>query len=585
MLSKNVFRPAYATASCSKGQSSIDKKLSSFAFASSEENDFNSFSRSSSGSSAGGFRSPKKPQKKTVTLEIPGKTLAIAAAVILGFVLLISLISGALFSGSDDIMYEDNAFAAFEDLDGTYRVTMNGKVIKDVFLNEVKLTAAKNNSFAYVETVVDDATNVYLLDNNKLKLLCEGVDKVLSLADYAPGVVYKYGDRVEYFYDGLLTSLARNDDHTPENFVISPDGTAIAYTIKNKNDSSIKDLYVYTVDQSGPEARSIGTVSTLPVSISNNGDYVVAYTESGDSKDLYLMVQHNKYRIGNIDGSFDSLVCTNAYASEIVFTTKSGTDYRTYIYNCTERKKDVTVAHHVSNGYAVPQIIDPKLCTPESFKKCYFQDIKASLTIYVNKKYEAIKVSDYLGKIDENERFLYIINEQREDMLIQIELLGERFGKDNNRSTSIATDVKDFVLTQKGNIYYTDGYGDLYFFKLAKGKAARITNDVDKLSFYDYANELYFEKIDSVETHGTYRTSEGSDHETFKFGKTTLTTLPTFTNTYSKNSYACYYDDTTDNYLLFYTSNGNSFKQIAECEKITSSSVSYLKALIDDLLS
>ena len=103
--------------------------------------------------------------------------------------------------------------------------------------------------------------------------------------------------------------------------------------------------------------------------------------------------------------------------------------------------------------------------------------------------------------------------------------------------------------------------------------------------FYTYSNELYFEKVDSVETHGTYKTSEGSNHESFEFGKITLTTLPDLTNTYSKKSYACYFDETTDNYILFYTSNGRSFRKVAECEKITAVHKNYLEAMVDDLLS
>ena len=581
MLPNNKFRPAYAAGESMDKPSWINKKYDSIS-KDSYENDFKSFS---SGSSSGSSRPQRNRGKKTVTLEVPGKTLAVAAAVILCIVLLVTLIISTASSRGDAISYKDNAFSAYEDIDGTYRVVMNGKATVDIFDKEVKLVEAKDSSFAYVEATVNNATNVYLLDGGKLKLLCEGVDEVLAYSEYVPGVVYKYGDRVEYYFDGLLTSLARNNDSLPKNFVISPNGKCVAYTIRNKNDSNVYDLYLYTTEMSGPEARSNGTVSTVPVSISNDGKYIVVYTQNGESKDLYLLSGADKYRINDIEGSFDALTCTNADASEIVFTTKIGADYRSYVYNCTEIKKGVTAAHLISNGYALPQIIDPKTCTLESFKKCYFQDVKVSLTVYINKKYDSIKVSDYIGQIDSEERFLYIINEQRDDMLIQVELLGEKFGKDSNRSVAIATDVKAFVITEKGNIYYTDGYGDLYFYKLAKAKATRITNDVTDLFFYTYANELYFEKADSVDAHGTYRTTEGSDHQTFEFGKMKLTSLPEITNRYSKKSYACYLDKTTDNYVLFYTSNGRSFKKVSECNKITATHKNYLEKLAEDAVS
>ena len=99
------------------------------------------------------------------------------------------------------------------------------------------------------------------------------------------------------------------------------------------------------------------------------------------------------------------------------------------------------------------------------------------------------------------------------------------------------------------------------------------------------ANELYFEKVDSVESHGVYRTSEGSDYDSFEFGRMELTTMPKITNTYSKKSYATYYDSLTDNYVLFYTSNGRSFKKVSECEQIFSTHINYLESTTKGLNS
>ncbi len=569
MFLKHNSRPALAFASASAGsmdkQSWSEKKSDSFAFSSSQSNDFNSFS---SGSANDQNKAPKKPKRKKVTLEVPGRRIAIIAAVIVGVILLIALVSGMLLSKSDDIMYEDNAFAAYQESDDAYRVVMNGKVLKDVFAGEVKLTEAKDKSFAYVEAVVEDAINVYILDDNKLTLVCEGVNRVLALADYAPGVVYEYRNKVEYYYDGAQTSLSRKDDALPQNFVIAPDGTAVAYTIANKENSSINGLYVCTVDRAVPEAISTGNVSMLPVSISNNGVYIVACAENTQNRNLYLISNDNKYKIGGVDGAFEKLIACNTDGTEIVFSTTNGTDSRSYIYNCAEIKKDTTSAHHISNGIAMPQITNPEICAPESFKKCYFQDIKARLTIYVNKKYESVKVSDYIGQIDPQERFLYVINEQK-DMLVQIELLGERFKKDDNRSTNIATDVENFILTNKGNIYYTDSHGDLYFYKLTKGKPSRITNSVDGLTFYNYANQVMFEKVEDGDISGIYMSEEGSDYEALTFDKVTPTSLPNLTNVYSKKSYAYYYDEAAGSYVLFYTSNGKSFKKIADCDDIS----------------
>ncbi len=577
MFLRNNYRPAFASASPVDKPSKTAKGYDGIMFGSSETDDFRSFS--SSGYSKEPRRS-QKPPRRTMTLEVSGRSIAIAIASILAVILVIILAVILLTSGSDNIEYRNNAFSSYKTIDGSYRVSMNGKVMSTVFENEVELTPAKDNSFAYVVTEVGEKENVYILDGGKLKLELEGVDDVLALADFAPGIVYSMGGRIEYSYDDTTVSLARNNDSTPKNFVISPDGSAMAYTIKNKNDQSIDDLYIYTSKQSAPEARSSGKASTIPVSVSNGGEFIVAYAINGDAKELYLVVENERHKINDVNGIFNEITYQNADGSEILFTTLVGKEYHSYIYNCNKMKKKSNSAFDLGAGFSVPQIDDPSIACLETLKECYYQNITNEISFYVNKKYETNAIATYLGVFDPDMKYLYFINDERE-VLVQLEVnKGE-----GEAASSIATDVKDFVITQKGNIYYIDGYGDLYFYKMSKAKPDRITSDVTKLNFYDCANDLYFEKIDSVEATGTYKTSEGSDHEDFEFGKQKLKTLPIFTNKYSKKTYAYYYNEEKDNYILFYSSNGRSFKKIAECEKIDQTHASELQEKIDDLLS
>ena len=580
MFFKRTSRPAFAYATASAGamgnQSMSDKKYENFAFASSQSNDFNSFGSSSSAKSQ--KSAPKRPNQKKVTFEIPGKRIAIITAVVIAIIVVAALVIGLFLSKSGDIVYEENTFVSYQEQDSTYRIAMNGKVLKDVFTGEVKLTPAKDNSFAYVEALVEDKVNVYILDNNKLTLICEGIDNVLALADYVPGVVYKDDIRVEYYFDDTHTSLAGKDDYLPENFVISPDGTAISYTKKNKNNTEIKDLFLCTAERTTPKAITTGSISMIPVALSNNGEHLVAYVETADVKTLYLISGNSKQKISGVEGSFEALTAINADSTEIVFTAKNGVDTRTYVYNCTETKKDETVAHSVSSGVALPQITDPAVCTRESFKKCYFQNnsAEAPLTVYVNKKYEAVKISDYVGKIDAEEKYLYVINNQRGDnQLIQIKLLGESSGKNNKATTKqMASGVVDFVITNKGNIYYKNTSGDLFCQKLSKTKPSRIAKSIDEFVFYNYSNQVLFEKTDISGVKTVYVTEEGSKAEQFTFGKVEPTSLPTFTNAYSKKTYVYFYDDTSDMYTLFYTSNGKSFSKVAECDNILLEQVS-----------
>ncbi len=590
MFMRNGSYPIPAFAHASYADNSAKKTtndVEGFTRNSSETDDFGSFETARSTQDRARRTTPpkKKSSRGTVTLEIPGKKVAIAAAAVIGVIFFIIILASLMLSGSKDITYEDNAFATYQDIDGTYRVAMNGKTERTAFDREVILTPAKDNSFAYVIADMGEAKNVYIYNNSRLKLLCEGVDEILALSDYEIGVVYKLEDRVEYYFEDSLTSLTGRDDPDPQNIVISPDGSTIAYTLKNSNDASINDLYVYNSENSSPKALSSGKVSTVPVSVSDKGEHMVVYRQNGDNKELYLITDNDSLKISDVEGAFDSLIYQNFDATEIVFTTKYLNEYRTYVYDCTKIKKDVTSAHLISRGYAVPQFTNKEIQAPETFEKCYFKDVTSSLTIYLNKKFEAIKISDYLGEIDPDGRYLYIINEQRGNMLIQIELLGERFSKVNGNAVPIANEVSEFVITQKGNLYYTDDHDDVYYYKLAKEKPTRIKKDVGDIMFYSYSNVLYMEQETADEKNEIYVTSEGSDPEKIKFGKTELTELPTLSAPHSKKTYAYYHDETNDNYMLFYTANGSSFKLVSECENINSNYKSEIQKLVDEVLS
>ena len=585
MFQKHGFQPAFAgvTHEDKHAKMSASNRYESISFNSSETDDFNSFSSNSSKGASRPAKKPSRPphkkQKKTVTLEISGRTIFKFAVIIIAVILLAVLgISAIVSMGKPkDIRYKDNAFASFQAVDGMYRVSMNGKVLKDAFESEVELTAAKDNSFAYVCATVNEATNVYILDNGKLTLFCEGVDNVLKYSELVPGIIYTRRGRVEYYYDDAITSFSRNGESTPQNFVISPDGSAVAYTIKNKNDSSIDDLYVYTIDQASPESRSAGKVSTVPVSISNGGADLLAYITDGETKYLYHIVGTERYRINDLVGTFNAVTATNSTGTEIVFTTKADTEYHSYIYDFEKLDKEANTAVYFGPGYSIPQAVDSEVVYKATFKKSYFQNLSSKVTFHIDRKYKPKAISTALGQFSPDMKYFYCINEEK-DALIRYDLA-------TDEARSISADVTDFVITKKGNIYYIDGYGDLNFFKLSKERPVRISSDVTKFTFYEDSNELYFERNASVESVEVCVTSEGSDAEIASFAKTELTDLPIITNKYSKKSYAYAYDKEKDNIILYYTSTGGSFKIIAECTEITSEYLTDLEEQIKDVLS
>ena len=80
-----------------------------------------------------------------------------------------------------------------------------------------------------------------------------------------------------------------------------------------------------------------------------------------------------------------------------------------------------------------------------------------------------------------------------------------------------------------------------------------------------YSNTLYF-SIEDAET--VYCSEEGGEKEQAKFDGITLTGLPQFIDTNAKKNFVGVYDESNEEWKLFYTSNGKKFKAIANCEDI-----------------
>lgn len=563
MFFKNDLRPALASASNANFSSGRSKKNNSITMRAAETDDFNSFS-----STTGRYRpqhQPRRPKKNTTTIEINGRSLIIAIASLLAAVVLIVLVAMVITSASKNITFKDNSFISYQDVDGNYRIAKNGKLLNESFANEIELIPAADNSFAYVLVTADEGYDLYVIEKNELTPMCQGISsKPLAYAEFEPGAIYIQRGRTTYYFDGVETVLTGSEEPAKD-VVISPDGKAVAYSCASKTNESTTSLYLYNVKNTVPEQISSGKDSMVPVSISDNGKYVIAYSlNSTDkiTKELYVFFDSHKYRIAGTVGSFEQILYANADATEIVFTTSTGTDdnSHSYIYNCKEtgeRKKNT--AHDIGVGKCMPQVSDPEIVRLDSLKKNYFQNLDKKSTFYVNKKYETNSISSFLGKFDSKSEHFYFINEQK-SMLCKMKVQNGKA----DPAKLVAYDVEEFFVTQKGNLYYIDSYHDLSFYKISQEKPIRITGDVINVKFYNYANRLYFEQVDSLDVSSVYATSEGSDPEAVKFGKTEVKILPEFTHPHSQKSYAYYENAETGNKVLFYSSNGRTFKQITD---------------------
>lgn len=552
MFKKTDLRPAYAAASGSDKPIN-NKSYEHATFSSQEANDFNSFASASSSKSR-----RQKPPRRDMTLEINTRSLIIAAVSIVAAVLLIILVSSVISLSNKNAKFENNAYICYKDAEGFYRIAKNGREIDDVFTDETTLTPAADNSFAYITVDTENGYDVYLLEAGRPKLLCTGVESVLALSEFKPGVVYLQNKRMSYCFDDADIVLTSSEDK-PSNVVISPDGETIAYNTVNKNNPELLSLYLYHTENTSADAATSASETMIPVTVSNKGKYILAYAENAGVKELYAITEGEKYKIEGVNGSFDAVVYKNTTDTEIVFTAKSADGKNeTYVYNCkvTGARKG-SYANHIASGKSVPQITDSKIVRLDTVKKSYFMNLDNKTTFYLNNKYSSTNIAGFLGEFSPDYEYFYFINEQKQ-VLCKMKVHN---GKTEVASV-IAYDVDDFKVTEKGNVYYLDRYFDFYFYKLSKEKSTRLSSDVLDIDFYEYANNLYFSKYITEDSSLAYVTSEGSDSEELKLGKVKMTAIPELSNEYSGKTFA-YYENDDETFTICYTSNGRTFKQIA----------------------
>ena len=79
---------------------------------------------------------------------------------------------------------------------------------------------------------------------------------------------------------------------------------------------------------------------------------------------------------------------------------------------------------------------------------------------------------------------------------------------------------------------------------------------------HNYSNKLYFQLTDSVTV---YCTEEGSKEDDVKFDSTSIAGTPIFAKANLKKTFAAVYDYDNDEWRIYYTSNGRSYKFIGAC--------------------
>ena len=554
MFNNNSYRPAFeAAGQASSPQNSRQNSGIFFNTTSSETEDFNSFGSTQQARPARRPAPSKQPGRRSGELDL--KKLLIIAASVAAVVLLGIIIVLAATSSGGDLEVKNNSFASYE-IDGKYFVAMNGKTVGAGFDNEIELTPALDNSFAYVTEDTTEGYNIYILEKNELvSVVTSPVAEVVALADYVPGVIYRDGEAFHFYSDDNEDRITKNP--TADNFIIAPDASAVAYTLTDDKDQTQTKLYIYVDGISESYATNM-----LPAGIANGGKYVYAYgTVQEDSgaiaKKLYVILPEDNDKIAIVTGFFN-LNYMNIKGDEIIYSSGSlETGVQSYVYNL---KKDESFK--IGAGVCYPVISDPSVALLSSLKDIVVENVLripnaegkiSTATYYVDKKYDSSLISKYNGTLNSEGDKFYYINDDKTLNFIDL--------NDKNRNIQkIAEGAVDFVVTEKDNVYYLDDDSRLMFYKESTAKKRKVADAVENMVLNSYSNILYYEIEDDTKA---YATEEGSAPEIAKFDRSEIISAPVFATEGQKRTFAYIWNEDTDTFDLYYTSSGKTYNLVA----------------------
>lgn len=579
MFLKNNIRPAFATAG-DAGQTAKTRKTANNAIMRNEADETDSFGAFDATPKSGSGASTNKGNKGGFN----AKPVIIAAAALVAVILLIVVVVAIVANSGGDLKYEDNTFIAFSDENAVYRVAVNGKAVAE-YDGEIELIPADDRSFAYVIETTEDGQRLYLVNSKEqTELTTSPVTKILATASLKPGAVWVDADNEGiYLYtdahgpERMLRNIdathAMEDDHY---FAISGDGETVVYTKLTESTTGeyVDKLYMYN-----DHSERVLISNHFPEAVSDNGSLVyTSASKDGITNSLYVIPLDDDDYINSylIAENFNSIIELNTKGDELVFTTLDVDSISTYAVAFDPDKMDEEIIPTKLGKDAIYYPVDPagEIARFASFTECYFQcDISVDLSniftggevisspvYYINKNYEASRISTTGGKFDPDGKYFYSVN--KSGNLTYLDLTDS-----DAMSVKLpsAEDIVDFAVTQKGNVYWLAESGRLMFYDVSKDKNTLITDAAEAISMYTYSNTLYFTMSDNL---SVFCSEEGSKMEKASMGKTAIMGLPVFADANSKKTFAGFYDVENEEWTLLYTSNGKSFKSVGRCADI-----------------
>ena len=571
MFLKNDLRPAVACAAPSAHQAQHANRREHLMFnGANETDDFNAFGNTSDRPERE-RRQPRREEPRQPKAPMNKKMLLIGAIAAVAVLLLVVIVIVAALSGSKDITYEDNAYLAYADGDGKYHVAVNGKELEHEFEgigeNGVEVIPAADNSFAYVIDTGAQGKHVYILQGKELEAVTSEASPAINVLAYAslvPGVVVEEEDGIHLYVDGGDERIVKRTAD-PQNVMISADASTVVYTAlpNNSDGTAERRLYIYKDGSAEPMKMC------LPVAISGYGDYIYGVGSKDNQSILYVITTKDTepYLIDNSNG-FTAITAMNAKGNEILFTVSNGTQSSTYLHSFKRAGEGESIK--LGASILKPANADPTVAVYHSFKETYLyaeNDLGEDRGVFfLTKDFAAKRVAPYKGQFDPELKYFYYIGNTASGVgLRQVDLSSDSYPAD-----TVYADVVDFAVSQKGNVYHLDNQGTLRFYKVSEDKNYRpLGYDITGLSFYNYANEIYFAISDMDGVNVVYTSEEGSEKDAAEMDSISITDKVFFSDATSKKTYAYFYDMNENSWKLFYTANGKRFKLISsDCQQI-----------------
>ena len=579
MLNNNAMRPAFASVGAPEPSGRESGNRNFVAFSASADDDFNAFGDTSPKKQPAPERPkqqksqqpPRKPQRRRQSVD--PKMLLIGAAVLVAIILVVALFIAVFSSPGKDIERENNAYMVYTDLDGLYHVMANGKEIKETFEGEITLVPAKDNSFAYIfeEIVTEEGNTVYLmyiLKGKKLSLVEAEADKIITYADYEPGIIFKMGSIVQLYSENSFEDIS--SDSSASNFLISGDATTVVYTEKSGRDGDQTQIKYFR----NAGFNDIGETEGLtPAAISIDGKYVYAYTEQNALYYIEVTGSGTKFKEHSIIGansySFVAITDMNADGSEILFNYEFNGRIACFIYRVGDKKET-----QIGEGKFVYSPSERDVVAPATFVGSYLTATRTTTdedgrTTTVNSTYlydggkGARKVADALGQFSPDGKYFYYIDSANAD-LVRVKLSSKDFEAD---SKVITKAVDSFVVTEKGDLYQyskpTSSSGGKITFKKASDTTSRsISSKPISGSMFICGNTLYFAEGANDEIK-LFSSSNGATQEEVTFKNIAFGSTLTVEVNGTGAGYA-YFVDADGNTVLLYTEDGEDFDVVAE---------------------